>query len=115
MPVRSSTLILLCSMALMTTSCQPSPRPKSRTASTADLHSPRSAARADRDDDTQAADEEASPADKSEDTALPDTEPAAEPAKPEVQHPSIPPLSECRWATGPIKIDGKLDEAAWQG
>ena len=25
-----------------------------------------------------------------------------------------PPTYECRWATGPIKIDGKADEAAWQ-
>src|SRR3989442_1657878 len=25
-----------------------------------------------------------------------------------------PPTFECRWATGPIEIDGKADEPAWQ-
>src|SRR4051812_7915511 len=25
-----------------------------------------------------------------------------------------PPTYECRWASGPIKIDGRGDEAAWQ-
>jgi hypothetical protein len=29
-------------------------------------------------------------------------------------HPPVVRAAECRWAAGPIKIDGKLDEPAWQ-
>src|SRR5438128_9683162 len=38
-------------------------------------------------------------------------------ASPSVSNKADPPATrsaECRWATGPIKIDGKLDEAAWE-
>src|SRR5262249_28107223 len=37
-------------------------------------------------------------------------------AKTEVKkgEPAVVRSAECRWATGPIQIDGKLDEAAWK-
>jgi hypothetical protein len=36
----------------------------------------------------------------------------ADPAAPE-ERPPVVRAAECRWATGPIAIDGKLDEPAW--
>src|SRR4051812_24784657 len=35
-------------------------------------------------------------------------------AETSAQEPKQYPTYECRWATGPITIDGKADEAAWQ-
>ncbi|HLW65929.1 MAG TPA: carbohydrate-binding family 9-like protein [Gemmataceae bacterium] len=34
------------------------------------------------------------------------------PAKPQAEPPVVR-AAECRWATGPIKIDGRIDEPAW--
>jgi len=39
---------------------------------------------------------------------------AQPPASSEKARPPVVRAAECRWATGPIKIDGMLDEAAWQ-
>jgi hypothetical protein len=39
---------------------------------------------------------------------------AASPAAGEKPGPPVVRSAECRWATGPIKIDGSLDEPAWQ-
>lgn len=41
----------------------------------------------------------------------PAAKPVAKPAKPE---PVVRPVFECRWASGPITVDGKSDEAAWK-
>src|SRR5262249_9333793 len=41
--------------------------------------------------------------------------PRAQPPTPaEKARPPVVRSAECRWASGPIKIDGALDEAAWQ-
>ena len=38
----------------------------------------------------------------------------ADPPKPEAPEPPVVRAAECRWAAGPIQIDGRSDESAWE-